>query len=373
MGIIITPQLATKLQVLLTEADRQEANLAKKLSSYYIKNPELSSKLFQATKWNDSNSNGHNPNVKIIKQYYHYLTSGNGDWIVNHILNETVDTLSEDKQEYIKQIAMDKGFQEVIRQLKTNTILKQFSVTEGDKGLYGSYAGGNKAEANTFANIIKNIANKNLGSGIKISNTSPHEFKNSILYDIEMTVDNFPFNMEVKAGIANDYNRSSFKFGTFSSNSLGGGINSNGRRLHDDTYASLLPLIGQTAQELVVAIYRNGVTDKIIERYAVNSALAYLEWRIREAQYPIFVNEKNINTCSEIIRGLLNGKGYVDYESYKLKLDNTRDAITLYQTSPFIDFMNDEIRTIQAEALKKAFKENRLTPQFKSTVWYGKK
>lgn len=370
MAINITPELATRLTVLLGEADRQEAALVDKLNQYYLPNPELREKLFKATTWSDAK--GHNSNVKVIKQYYYHLTSGRGDWLVEHILNNTVEGLTKDKQDIIAKMSADMGFQEVLRQFKTNTILKQFSVTEEDKNSYGAFAGGNKAEANTFANIIKNIANKGLGQGIHISDTSPHEFKNSILYDIEMSIDGFPFNMEVKAGISDKYANSSFKFGTFSSTALGGGVDAKGNHLRDETYATLLPLIGETAKDLVKAIYKGEVSEKVIEKYAIDSALVYLEWRIREAQYPIFVNEKQINTCSEIIKGLLEGKGYVDYQSYKVSFTNTRDAITQYQTSPFIDFMNGEIKDIQREALRQAFRENRLTPQFKSTVWYGK-
>ena len=374
MAINITPELATRLTILLGEADRQEEALAMKLNQYYFPNQELRKKLLQATAWTDAK--GHNSNVKVIKQYYYFLTSGTGDWLVDAILNDTVEQLTNERQDIAAEIGADIGFQEVLRQFKTNTILKQFAThvdaDPDEKGKYGAYAGGNKVEANTFANIIKNIIKQGLGKGIQISNTSPHEFKNSVLYDIEMSIDGFPFNMEVKAGIHDKYANSYFKFGTFSSTSLGGGVDYKGEHLHDDTYAKLLPLIGQTAKDLVKAIYKGNISEKVVEKFAVDSALTYLEWRIREAQYPIFVNEKQINTCSEIIKGLLEGKGYVDYQSYKVSFTNTRDAVTQYQTIPSIDFMNGEIREIQREALQQALRENRLTPQFRSTVWYGK-
>lgn len=367
--INITPELAVKLKTLQTDADKQEAALAQKLNQYYLSNKELRNKFIQATGWSDKM--GSNDNVKIIKQYYYYLTSGSGDFLIEAILNDTIDKLKEENKEPIYKIAQDIGLQEVLRQFKTNTILKQFAITEDDINSYGSYAGGNKVEADTFANIMKNIMKKNLGDGIEIKDTSPHEFQKSILYDIEMSVDDFPFNMEVKAGIKKNYLDSSFKFGTFSSTSLGGGAE-RGKHLHDDTYVTLLPLIGQVAKDLLKAIYNGEVTNAVVTKYAIDSALVYLEWRIRNGDFPVFVNEKDINTCSEIIEGILQGRAYIDYSSYQLKFGKTKEAITKYETSPLIDFMNGDIRAIQKEALAQALKENRITPQFKSTVWYGK-
>lgn len=362
MAIPITQEQAAELITLKSVAETQESELAKKLQTFYFSDPQIhkilvSSADYSSSKWGD------NPNTKAIKAYYKYITSigSDSEFIVDAILKGTVDKLNPENQEVVRTLAADKGFQAVLEEFKKNDKLKV------SDSIYGAYAAGNKEEANTFAQIIKNLMKKDLlGKGIKISDTSPHEFKNSILYDIEMSIDDFPFNMEVKTGINDDYLRSHFKYGTFSSTALKGGYK------NDDTYKTLLPIIGVVAKDLVNAIVKGGVTDKVINDFAIRSALEYIKWRMQEGHFPIFVRNKQINTCSEIINGFLQGKGSVVQDEFRINLNDTKSVISQYSTSPYIDFMDGKIKEIQHEALKEALKNKKSKLHFKSTVWYGK-
>ena len=98
----------------------------------------------------------------------------------------------------------------------------------------------------------------------------------------------------------------------------------------------------------------------------------HLKWRIDTGRYPVFVRNKQINTCSEIIDGLLKGKGSVEHTQAYETGDKTNRLMTIYEVSPYISFMDEKIKQIQSDALEKAIKERVITPAFKSTIWYGK-
>lgn len=371
MAIQITPERATELLGLASAAQMQEKALANELQSFYFQNSELK-KTFNS--WiNYSVNMGATPEIRIIKGYYKYITSiGTSDFLIDHILNDTINDLQEDNQKIATRIVADFGLRTVLKEFTKNKNLAAKTTDLEQKQNYEKFAYGNKTEATTYAQIIKNLMSKKLGKGIKIHDTSPHEFQESVLFDIGMSINDFPFNMEVKSGIQDDYMRSRFDYGSFSQAALAGGVNVIGEHLRDDTYKALLPTIGLVAEELVNAIYNGNVTNRVIENFAVNSAIAYIKWRMDSGHYPVFVKNKQINTCSEIINGLLQGKGYVDLTNFKLEMDNTRNVITRFSTSPYVDFMDGEIKNIQKKALEEALKKRAVLPRFKARVSYGK-
>lgn len=391
-SIVLTPTLNDKLLKLQQDALKYEEQLAKKLTTHYAGDAEMMNKFVRAGGYE-----GNNINTKIIKAFYWVAISGQPPKVyedyINAALNHEVDKWIESHEEEVATFFLnDPGFQDVVDSLVSNTekqlvymladILTaqsgiQTDVFSKSSAAQGKFAAGNKKEGAVFTTIGKNIAKNKLGPGVLIQDTSPHEFQESVLYDINLIFSDFNFPIEVKSGIAKDYLASSFEYGTFSSTSLGGGMDSNGKHLRDSTYRELLDTVGMSAQELVQEIINGNVAEDSIHRFIINSAIDYIDWRIRKGKYPVFGNMVHSNTASEIITGLLQGKGTVDNLTYKASVGKKYyDIVTGYaknMSDGGVDFTDRDIREIQRSALDRAFKSQAITPKFKSKIWYGKR
>lgn len=391
-SVALNPALSDKLIKLKEDALKYEEQLAKKLTAHYIGNKEMTDRFIRAGGYE-----GDNLNTKIIKAFYWAAISGVPpkayEEYINAALNHEVDEWVESHEEEVAAFFLnDPGFQDVVDSLVSNTekqlvymladILTvksgiQTDVFSKSSVAQGKFAAGNKKEGAVFTTIGKNIAKNKLGPGVIIQDTSPHEFQESVLYDINLIFSDFNFPIEVKSGIAKDYLHSSFEYGTFSSTSLGGGVDSNGKHLRDNTYRELLDTVGMSAQELVQEIINGNVVEDSIHRFIINSAIDYIDWRIRKGKYPVFGNTVHSNTASEIITGLLQGKGTIDNLTYKASVGKKYyDIVTGYaknMSDGGVDFTDRNIRDIQKSALDRAFKNQAITPKFKSKIWYGKR
>ena len=391
-NIIIPSKEYTILSSLKNDALKAEKILADRLRQFYLGNKEMSTKFSKASGYGDYV--GENDNSKIIKVFYWAAVNGKppkiySDYVAS-ILKDEVNDFTEKNSKEIAEFFLDNsGFVDVMDSLGSNLkkalelslkAVALISVTGkdsqnfmGQSKQYESYTKGNNIEGEVFSTIAKNIVKGSLGSGVTVEDTSPHLFKNSVLYDIMINIGDFGLPIEVKSGIQKNYKRSSFEFGTFSSTSLGGGIDKYGKHLLDNTYQELLSTVGERAQEVVQQMIEGQKADDAMTTFMIDTSLDYVDWRMRNGNYPIFGNAVHSNTASEIIQGLMNGLGSIDTSTYTI---SNEDVYTTYVNDlkkGEVNFTDIVIRSAQKEALDKAFRAKSITPKFRAQLWYGRR
>lgn len=277
-----------------------------------------------------------------------------------------------------------------IDEIGLNALKKEIEQNIGNQDW--DYAKGNYAELRVLEGLARGLSTIE-GWKIQLKDTSPKNFGESIKYDIKFTMD-FPNNpdvgfdlpIEVKKGVQSDFTKSKYHFGSFSDT---------GMTLNRDIYKDLIKALQDTFKDFIQngnAIDINNINEAV-QKILVGWAVEYIAWRLKAAQFPIFVsdNKKSINLSSEVIRGFCNNPGgYLDIIIKDLinfvgitnqLSSNSRNVYSSAQEDwghRLLQRYSDKAWTKVGsyinhyKNLDDLFDKITVMPQFEAHVWYGK-
>jgi len=331
--------------------------------------------------WKESTEVGY-----YIKLFYKTFFTPEEDVGSNTIPIKMIDSLKQVVWDSLEPF-VDDG---TIDEIGLNALKKEIEQNIGNQNW--DYAKGNYAELRVLEGLARGLSTIE-GWKIQLKDTSPKNFGESIKYDIKFTMD-FPNNpdvgfdlpIEVKKGVQSDFTKSKYHFGSFSDT---------GMTLNRDIYKDLIKALQDTFKDFIQngnAIDINNINEAV-QKILVSWAIEYIAWRLKAAQFPIFVsdNKKSVNLSSEVIRGFCNNPGgYLDIIIKDLinfvgitnqLSSNSRNVYSSAQEDwghRLLQRYNDKTWTKVGsyinhyKNLDDLFDKITVMPQFEAHVWYGK-